>query len=432
MTQLASSRPVSLSSVTRPTTWQDPIALFASAHGEADRALWLRPSTGEACVGLGSARSFGAHGSDRFSRVARDWRALVEGARVEDASRGQSGPRLLGGFSFDPLKPPTELWKAFANASMVLPRRMLSLRDGSAWLTSNTAAAACEPLTMFGSRSVEPPTLSPREWKALTGRLVHDMRSGQLPVEKVVLARAHHVRASEPFCLERVLRRLVTRYPSCTIFAVARGEACFLGATPERLIELHHGYAATMALAGSAPRGHTPRQDRQLAERLLHDSKERAEHAVVVAALREALGRLSTRVIADAEPRVEQLANVQHLLTPIRAQLPHGTGVLDLVERLHPTPAVGGFPREAALEIIRSEEQLDRGWYASPLGWVDANGDGEFVVGLRAALVHGNEATLYAGCGIIAESDPDTELAESGWKLRPMLAALGLEDTPAA
>ena len=140
------------------------------------------------------------------------------------------------------------------------------------------------------------------------------------------------------------------------------------------------------------------------------------------------VGRLpwATGIIADAQPRVHKLPNLQHLLTPIRGQVAPGHGVLDLVERLHPTPAMGGFPRQPALELIRASERLDRGWYAGPIGWVNRDGEGEFVVGIRSALIHGNSATLFAGCGIVAESNAAAEYAESDWKLRPMLAALGL------
>ncbi|HEY0582716.1 MAG TPA: isochorismate synthase, partial [Chloroflexota bacterium] len=245
----------------------------------------------------------------------------------------------------------------------------------------------------------------------------------------VVLARAERATMDPPRDVQHALRDLAERYPECTIFAVAQPDACFLGATPERLIALRHGLASTMALAGSAPRGVTPAHDEALAQQLLCSPKERAEHAVVVGALRDGLTRagLCTRIIADARPRVQKLANVQHLLTPIRAQVVAGTDVLSLVARLHPTPAVGGYPREAALRLIRDREGLDRGWYAGPIGWVDARGDGEFVVGIRSALVRHGQATLFAGCGIVAESDAAAEYAESTWKLRPMRAALGLD-----
>jgi isochorismate synthase len=187
------------------------------------------------------------------------------------------------------------------------------------------------------------------------------------------------------------------------------------------------GLATTMALAGSFGRGSTDADDAALGNRLLSDPKERSEHAFVVEALRAGLAEVSTRVIADAEPRLRKLANLQHLLTPVHGQLAPGRTILDVVDRLHPTPAVGGSPREPALELIREREDLDRGWYAGPIGWLNRAGEGEFVVGLRSALLRSSEATLFAGCGIVAESDPAAELAESNWKLRPMLAALGAD-----
>jgi menaquinone-specific isochorismate synthase len=134
---------------------------------------------------------------------------------------------------------------------------------------------------------------------------------------------------------------------------------------------------------------------------------------------------MCTRVVADAHPHVEKLPNVQHLLTHVRGQVAPGVSVLDVVERLHPTPAIGGFPRQRALELIRAYEFLDRGWYGGPIGWLNRDGEGEFVVGIRSALVRANSATLFAGCGIVADSDPETEYTESNWKLWPMQAALG-------
>ena len=147
---------------------------------------------------------------------------------------------------------------------------------------------------------------------------------------------------------------------------------------------------------------------------------------MVVSALRDGLSAdgLCTTVVADAGPRIRKLANVQHLFTPVHAQVAPGRTVLDLVERLHPTPAVGGHPTPRAMQLLREVESLDRGWYAAPLGWIDANGDGEFVVGIRSALLRGDQATLFAGCGIMADSDADRELAESEWKLRVMRQAL--------
>ncbi len=181
-----------------------------------------------------------------------------------------------------------------------------------------------------------------------------------------------------------------------------------------------------MALAGSIRRGVTDQEDHALGQQLLASAKDSGEHAVVVRVLAEGLRAVCADVQTPPAPQLLRLHNVQHLHTPITARVRTGRSVLDLVERLHPTPAVGGYPREAALRLIRDREGLDRGWYAGPLGWVDARGEGEFAVALRSALLRGSEATLFAGCGIVADSQPESEYAESALKMRPLLAALGV------
>ena len=429
-----------LASWTRPAPMQDGLSFFAQADTTADRALWLRPATGEALVGVGAAHVLTATGVNRFQDVSAAWQELLADAVIDDSSGvAQGGPVLIGGFRFDPLRAPSNAWKAFTNgtdARLVLPERLLAVRDGAAWLTTNVVAKPAQwPAdssqnrgldTESGSTSDEPP-LSSNAWKALTGSVARGIRHGQLGLQKVVLARALETHHRRPIDTLAALRQLAQAYPSTTVFAFAHGQACFLGATPERLIALHHGTASTMALAGSIDRGATPLEDQALSEKLLHDPKERAEHALVVGALRDGLAQVCSRIIADAQPRVHKLPNLQHLLTPIRGQVIPGLGVFDLVERLHPTPAMGGFPRQPALELIRANEGLDRGWYAGPIGWVNRAGEGEFVVGIRSALVNGASATLFAGCGIVAESNAAAEYAESDWKLRPMLSALGVD-----
>jgi isochorismate synthase len=416
-------RPV-LASWTQPWSAQDAIDFFGHASAD-DRTLWLRPASDEALVGIGAAHVLNASGPDRFRHVAEAWRALLADAVMDDSI----GPLLQGGFSFDPLRTASQLWDGFPDAMFVLPERTLVLRDGAAWLTTNVLTGPTvspDRTPIHGTRHTER-TLSPEAWQTRVGALVRGMRSGQLGVDKVVLARQEQVSQAQCIDVQAALRKLADSYPSCTVFAISHGDACFLGATPERLITLRNGTASTMALAGSVARGGTQAEDDLLAQQLLHDPKERAEHAIVVAALREGLAAdgLCSTIVADAGPRVRKLPNLQHLMTPIRAQVAAGRCVLDLVERLHPTPAVGGFPTQRALEIIRAWEHLDRGWYAGPLGWVNRHGEGEFVVGIRSALVRGSDATLFAGCGIVADSDPTAEYTESGWKLRPMLAALG-------
>jgi isochorismate synthase len=428
-------RPV-LASWTRPTRLADAVGFFAQPGLQNDRMLWLQPARGEALVGLGVAHVITGTGANRFKHVASAWRELVADAVVDNPSGfTRGGPVLLGGFSFDPLHTPSKAWSGFPDARMLLPERMLAVEKGAAWLTSNVVVDPRDGSNpqqsdeAAPSTGPEPTPLSPAAWKALVGSVARGIRHGQLGLEKVVLARVEHIRQASPIDPSRVLRTLAASYPSCTVFAVARGEACFLGATPERLVALRNGSASTFALAGSVPRGATPADDQRLAERLLRDPKELAEHAVVVGALRDGLAAdgLCVRIVADAQPRVQKLPNVQHLLTPVRGQVADGRSVLDLVERLHPTPAVGGFPTRRALELIRRCEALDRGWYAGPVGWINRDGEGDFVVAIRSALLRGETAALFAGCGIVRESNAAAEYAESRWKLRPMLAALGLE-----
>lgn len=416
-------RQPTLTSRTQPTPLVDPIDVFArDAHAER-RSLWFCPSSGEALVGIGAAHVLVGAGPERFAQIADGWRAILADADIDALRRG-IGPRLLGGFSFDPSASSTPLWDGFGDARFVLPERMLSIRGGAAWLTTNVVHDQRQAERVHQRQDAEG-ALSPDEWRALVAEVARSIRREDSGLRKVVLARAEQRRATRS--IEDALRWLATEYPTCTVFAFAHGDACFLGATPEHLISLEHGSAITTALAGTHPRGQTPAEDERIAWQLERDPKERTEHRLVVNALREGLAEVSLRVIADAQPRVHKLPNVQHLLTPIRAVLQPGRTVLDLVERLHPSPAVGGLPRQAALEVIRRREALDRGWYAGPIGWLDEHGDGEFVVGLRSALVRGDSATLFSGCGIVGRSNPASELAEWEWKLRPMRSALGID-----
>jgi menaquinone-specific isochorismate synthase len=408
---LRSARQPRLVSMTHQIAAVDPIDVFAAASHAETRALWLRPATAEAFVGVGSACTL-------TRDVAATWRTLAADAEGR-------APILVGGITFDAHAPASALWRDFGPERFVLPERVWQMQNGVSTLTTNTVQGVPDGQMPERISRAARTGLSPVEWRSLVAEVAADIREGHLGLRKVVLARTQQVHTQ--IRVETALRRLAATYPSCTVFAFGSSDACFLGATPERLVALQNGTATTMALAGSGPRGATPELDADLANRLLHDPKERTEHAVVVEALREDLAPFSARLIADAEPRIHTLPNLHHLITPIRAQVQPGCSVLDLISRLHPTSAVGGYPRESALALIREREELDRGWYAAPLGWVDARGQGEFVVGLRSALLRDGTATLFAGCGIVGDSDPETEDAELGWKLRPMLTALGVE-----
>ncbi|MCC6415781.1 MAG: isochorismate synthase, partial [Opitutaceae bacterium] len=198
----------------------------------------------------------------------------------------------------------------------------------------------------------------------------------------------------------------------------------FIGASPERLVRVHGGMLTTEALAGSAPRGSDSAEDERLGAALLASAKDRHEHQLVLDSIVRRLKPLGLQLELSSEPRLRKLANVQHLHTPVRAALPVGVRVLDVLAGLHPTPAVGGVPREAALAGIRQMENFPRGLYAGAIGWIDGHGNGEFFVGLRSALINGHRARLYAGAGIVAASQPEQELAETELKFMAMERAL--------
>ena len=239
--------------------------------------------------------------------------------------------------------------------------------------------------------------------------------------EKIVLARAQRLTTTESFHPLGVLNHLRQHYPGCYAFSVAndRGQS-FIGASPERLVRVGGGRMHTEALAGSAPRGQSASDDAALARALQQSEKDLREHRLVLGSIARRVADLGIKLEHAPQPRVLGLANVQHLHTPISATLPPGVHILDLVERLHPTPAVGGTPRTPAIAAIARLEPFDRGLYAGPIGWVDHRGGGEFFVGLRSALIDGHTATTYAGAGIVAGSSPEKEFAETELKFKAL------------
>ncbi len=243
-------------------------------------------------------------------------------------------------------------------------------------------------------------------------------------LSKIVLAHTLDVASNAPFNLFQSLNNLRSLHPDCYIFSTSNGRGQnFIGASPERLISIHNQELTTDALAGSAARGKTAAEDTDLANRLLNSEKEKREHQVVVDFITQRLCKLDL-VPQLLSPRLRRLSNIQHLWTPIQAKVPANVHPLEIVAELHPTPAVAGATRDVACEEIRHYETFERGLYAAPLGWVDYQGNSEFIVGIRSALINGAHARLYAGAGIVAGSDPDKELAEIQLKLQALLKAL--------
>jgi isochorismate synthase len=263
--------------------------------------------------------------------------------------------------------------------------------------------------------------LAPAHYEEAVARAVARIAAGEL--EKVVLARevdVHAPRAHDPAAVLALLREA---FGSSFVYAIGRGETTFIGATPELLIRRQGQRASTVALAGSTRRSADPAVDDHLGEQLLRSDKDRNENAIVARRIAHALRPHSLWMAQSEEPGVIKVANIQHLAMPIRAQLATPIDAVTLAGLLHPTPAVGAEPT-SALAAIPALEGFDRGWYAGAVGWTDSTGDGEFCVALRCALLRGQLGRCFAGCGIVSDSDPASELAESEIKLQVMLPAL--------
>ncbi len=441
-----------LVSATVRVPYVDPAELFGRAKAEEERVFWEQPGERFSLVALGAVARLNGRGEGRFPQVTSAWRRLMSRAVTDVADAAPvAAPVCLGGFAFDPARRHEPHWQGYPDALLLVPRFLFTSHGGSSWLTVSALAtpgcdaraaadAAADDLRgllaghvemddgeRLGSEVAPADAAGVGRWKEAVAAVVQDVRRGT--IEKLVLARRLRARALGPVEPDPVIRKLRAGYGNCTVFAFARGGSCFLGATPERLVRLEEGIVRADCLAGSTARGDSEGEDRALGEDLLADEKERHEHALVVRALREALGPLCSRLSVPATPDLLRMPNLQHLHTPVEGVVDGERHVLDLVERLHPTPAAGGLPRQAALPLIRSYETFDRGWYAGPVGWVDGRGGGEFVVAIRSALLRGNEALLYAGCGIVAGSDPEREYEESCLKLRPILWALNGKQT---
>lgn len=261
-------------------------------------------------------------------------------------------------------------------------------------------------------------------WTRQVNATVQTIRDGR--AEKVVLARRADFERERPFDPASILAILRREYRSSTVFAFGEGEKVFLGASPERLVRKDGAHLEVTCLAGSIGRSEDEEEDREKIAHLLGSAKDRSEHDIVVRAIRDALAPIADRLEVPESPRIATFRNLHHLCTPITATIKPGLHIVDAVAALHPTPAVGGFPKRQALEIIGETETFARGWFAGPVGWMDAIGNGEFSVALRSGLVEGSRISLFAGCGIVRDSEAQQEWRETELKMRPMMSALGL------
>ena len=362
-------------------------------------------------------------GDDRFTAGEKWLRSVFDAAAVDDQVRVRgSGPVAFGTFTFD----------ASSDGSVLIVPRTVLGRDshGRAWLTTVTERgeapatwpppATAEPAAPAGIRWRDGSLPGPR-WEQAVAEAVASIKAGGL--RKVVLARDVFATAEEPIDARVLLRRLAGRYPDCFTFACDG----MIGATPELLVRRAGNQVSALVLGGTLPRGADPAHDQALGEELLASAKNNEEHAYAVDSVREALGPLCQALDVEARPSLLKFPNLQHLGTQVRGILADREtprSALALAAAVHPPAAVCGTPALVALELIHDLEHMDRERYAGPVGWVDADGNGEWGIALRCGQLSGRTARLFAGCGIVAGSELTAELAETLVKLQPMRGAL--------
>jgi menaquinone-specific isochorismate synthase len=427
----AAARPAPAPARPRLVVRTEPVEELAPLIPRADPRhplLWMR--RGEGIVGLGETLRVETSGADRIKDAAAAWTELAADADVDDRV-GLPGTGLVafGAFAFAD--------KSASSSVLVVPELVLGRRDGRAWVTRITLAtgddeaadaAGSVPLAIpepAPKRRVPrvaftPGAVPPEAYEAAVAEAVRRIDDGQL--EKVVLARQLLGELHEEDGLRATITRLAEDYPDTWVYAVDG----LIGASPETLVRVDHGTVSARVLAGTTSRGAGEASDRERAAALAASPKDLAEHALAVASAVKRLEPHTARLDTSPEPFTLQLPNLWHLATDLKGTLGDGSSSLDLVKAVHPTAAVAGTPRRVALRVLAELEGFDRGRYAGPVGWIDGDGDGEWAIALRCAQVEPDgTVAAYAGCGIVHDSVPADELAETNMKFRPIVEAFG-------
>ncbi len=434
-----------IASISLPIDRVDPLVVLEHlAQPNQLSFYWENQSKKEAIAAIDAVEKLEIAGKTRFIKAEEFIKECLHKINYfPSTNQPFSKPIFFCGFSFFDNN---EENYPFSAASIFLPRWQVAVKDNRCVLVANTIInervniqkiltalwTKIEIIKSLGYNSslvnkssqkyTRKQVANPEKFKSSVSSALEKINSNYL--KKIVLADALDIRASHRFNLFQSLNNLRQIHPNCYTFSLSNGKGQnFIGASPERLITIHNQQLIADAMAGSAPRGKTPTEDAINATRLLNSEKEQHEHSLVLNFINQHLCELGLlpQVLA---PRLRQLSNIQHLWTPINAVVPANVHPINIVAQLHPTPAVAGASRDFACNEIRRYENFERGLYAAPLGWVDSDGNCEFIVGIRSALIDGDRARLYAGAGIVAGSDPDKELAEIQLKLQALLKAL--------
>jgi len=446
---LAESHGRTLVSVTEEVEPLDPVAIAFASRLASDRWFcWEQPDRSFSLAGVGTAHEVSSRGAERFSEVASECMRMGERALIEAPEGLPRGVGTVwsGGFAFDSEGATSPAWSSFAPASMVLPEVSICRDAERAFLTVNMVLAAGqsseaalarlrgrlagirdEPLPMLDPSPTARPEIRsahpPGEFESAVRAATEQIAAGG-DLSKVVLAREVVVSAASAHDPAAIFGAIREQFPACFCFCCGTPEAAFLGASPELLVRRSGAGASSVALAGSTRRSSDPAVDDHLGEQLLRSDKDRREQRIVAERIVRELRPHAVWVESSPDPELVRVANIQHLGTPVIAQLAEPRSAIELAGILHPTPAVGGEPWSEAQVAIDQLERMDRGWYAGPVGWMDSTEDGEFCVALRSALLRDREAHLYAGVGVVEGSDPAAELAETEIKLEALLPLL--------
>ncbi len=434
-----------LVSIAAESSILDPLAVLESIYEERQQHFYIERRRDDlAIAGAEAAVSYSPAGASRFQSV-KSWidEVLDNSIAVGDASLPFFGPHFFCGFTFfDEVAEEVP----FPASSVFVPRWQVVSSKGRCVAIANATIDAGEDVESVAKRIWNANTKfrtfdytdeaerSKREklrvletkecggenaFQESVGRALSLIDAGAF--QKIVLARALDLKADQAFHPLEILNTLRERYEDCYAFSIANGKGqSFIGASPERLVSVSKGRVNVDVLAGTAPRGKTASEDARLGAGLLESEKDRREHRIVHESVCRRLQDLGLKVGGECHPSLKKLQNVQHLFVDVEANLKEGIHLLDLVAELHPTPAVGGTPRESAVPKIREHESFDRGLYAGPIGWLNAKGEGEFLVGIRSALVNGDIARLYAGVGVVKGSVPEREHLETDLKFQAL------------
>jgi menaquinone-specific isochorismate synthase len=444
-----SYRPSQLISTAVPAPHVTLEQFLSHALGQ-ERFFWQPAGEAVAFAGFGIAADLQAWGHGRFQSIHQQAQTLFKEATIANGGQPLAAPRLFGGFAFMADFVPDNTWAGFHPAQFILPHYQLVQVNGQSWLTMNAILASeDDPADMIGQLQAAlatrlallqetvptfPPPATPQQinypmsfesWQTMITEATSTLRASEM--NKVVLSRVCELRFQEEVPVDVALHYLNQTYPDCYRFLFEpRPYHAFYGATPELLAKVDGRNLTTTAIAGSIRRGHGPAEDAALAHELLTSPKDLYEHAVVVDSIRRRLEPVVSELTAADEPGILRLGYIHHLHTPVHGRLHHPTGILPIAEILHPTPALGGTPRDLALAFISAHEPVPRGWYAAPVGCINHHLDGVFAVGIRSAIAQDRRIWLHAGAGIVADSQPQKEWDETALKFRPMFNALGI------